>query len=437
MPPGLNLFIPIFKVDEENRLIYGRITEETPDSVGEVMDYESSKPYFQKWNDFCQKATNGKSFGNVRIHHDKMRNAGHLSDIVYDDTGCAIDVVAKINDDKEWERVLDGDYTGFSPGGRYVRRWTDTDGKKRYTAEPNEVSLVDLPMHKAATFQLVKADGTSENRPFMNKTIKEEREMKVNLDEITLEKLAATYPLSTPLDILRKYAGEEISDAGSAIFALQSIVYLYQKEASETHPEAAAQTEALKTVIEKLKAFIAAEIMEADPGDVINLTEQTGDLAKVGASISASNKEKIQAIHDHASSLGADCSGAAKAYGDGDLQKIESERAGDLQKVETARDEALQKLETLTTERDDALQKIGALTTRVTDLEAVPAEAKGVTKTAAVTITKIDDARGAEESPAKAETIKKIADALDKGDGNAAAIEFIKAIHSKGGHGSV
>ena len=441
--PELNLFIPIVKVDEENRLIYGRITEETPDSVNEVMDYETSKPYFRKWSAFFQNATDGKSFGNVRMQHDKTRNAGHLTDIAFVDDLRAIDVVAKINDDREWQRVLDGDYTGFSPGGRYVKRWTDEQGKKRYTAEPSEVSIVDYPMHKSATFQILKTDGSSEERPF--RTIEKEAHVKPEIAGITLEKLQADNPDMAPLDMLKKYAGEEIGDVVSAAYALQSIVYLYQKEMAEGHPEAAAQVEALKNAIANLKTFIASEIMEAAPGDVINLAQGIGDLCKadateklsefnqsiaesgyalikVGAAISGSNMQKIQAIHDHATSMGASCK-SAKAEETGDLEKVAAQAAETLGKVEGERDEALTKVATLTTENE-------TLTARVKELEAEPEPGKGVTKTAAVTVTKADDGGGASDTTEK---LQKVAEALDRGDSQGAGVELIKLIHEKAG----
>jgi hypothetical protein len=61
---------------------------------------------------------------------------------------------------------VEGVYTGFSQGGAYERRWTDAEGRTRYTAAPNEISLVDLPCLPQATFEMIKADGTSERRRF-------------------------------------------------------------------------------------------------------------------------------------------------------------------------------------------------------------------------------------------------------------------------------
>ena len=75
-------------------------------------------------------------------------------------------MAAKIVDDDEWRKVQEGVYTGFSQGGRYVKRWPDPDtGLVRYTAEPHEISLVDLPCVPDATFDVVK-DGVAEKRAF-------------------------------------------------------------------------------------------------------------------------------------------------------------------------------------------------------------------------------------------------------------------------------
>lgn len=169
----MKVFARLTKVDEEQRLVYGRATAEEVDRSGEILDYESSKPLFQKWSDETHKASDGKSLGNVRAMHGKVA-AGKLTDIEFDDTGKSIDVCAKVVDDAEWDKVMEGVYTGFSIGGSYAKKWDDAnlkkgDGKpvKRYTAEPNEVSLVDRPAVPSATFfEVRKADGSTAQAEF-------------------------------------------------------------------------------------------------------------------------------------------------------------------------------------------------------------------------------------------------------------------------------
>ncbi|MDE3175053.1 MAG: hypothetical protein KGM15_02965 [Pseudomonadota bacterium] len=163
--PTLDLFLPLTKVDVDGRMVHGVATAEAPDRAGEICDYDSTKPYFEAWASNAREASAGKSLGAVRAMHQRIA-AGKLTDIAFDDDDKRILVSAKIVDDDEWEKVVEGVYTGFSQGGRYVKRWADeTSGLTRYTAEPSEISLVDVPCLPGATFQVVK-DGIVEERAF-------------------------------------------------------------------------------------------------------------------------------------------------------------------------------------------------------------------------------------------------------------------------------
>jgi len=170
--PQPEIFCRLLKVDEEHRLIYGRATEEVPDRSREVFDYKTSKPYFEKWSSECHKDSGGKSFGNLRAMHQPIA-AGKLTSVDFVDAEKAIDVCAHVVDDAEWDKVMEGVYTGFSIGGRYVKRWDDkVDGEavKRFTADPAELSLVDRPcVPTAKFFDVVKADGTLMKREFVAK----------------------------------------------------------------------------------------------------------------------------------------------------------------------------------------------------------------------------------------------------------------------------
>jgi len=159
------IFAQLKKVDVEKRLVYGRAAQEHPDHANEIMDYASSKPLFAKWSNMAKDATGGASIGNVRAMHGKVA-AGKLTELNFNDDEQAIDVCAKIVDNNEWEKVLDGVYTGFSIGGSYAKRWADGD-MTRYTADPAEISLVDRPCIPTATFfEVQKADGLVEKVDF-------------------------------------------------------------------------------------------------------------------------------------------------------------------------------------------------------------------------------------------------------------------------------
>jgi hypothetical protein len=396
----MKLFAQIFKVNAETGEVHGRITQEAPDNSGEIMDYETSKPNFQDWSKQASDATGGLSKGNVRAMHGRVA-AGKLTDISFLDEVKAIDVVAKIVDEGERQKCIEGVYTGFSIGGKYAKRWQDGD-LWRYTAQPSEVSLVDNPCLKSARFTLVKADGTEEERDFEKVAAREdvnpksgekkygdvkfadaknkkypidtEAHIRAAWNYINKEKNAAKYSAEDAKSIksaivaawkdkidkegppsaakseldgdLKKYLGEEAWDVSQALSALNTIYYLYSKEQQENHPESADQTAQLKTVIDALKAFIASEIQEED-ADMAMADGVTLFLAKVGARNSKTDAGKIQTIHDHAAALGADCGGSNKME-EGDMSKEDLEKldalAAKVETLEKSHGETLEKL---------------------------------------------------------------------------------------------
>ena len=161
----LRLDIPITKVDAAKRLVFGVATAEVEDRAGEICDYASTKPMYEKWSEAIATSSNGRSFGNLRAMHGQVA-AGKVTEIAFNDDAKQIEICAKVVDDREWQKVEEGVYTGFSQGGTYARRWTDERGAKRYTSDPHEISLVVLPCLAEARFEMVKADGSHEWRSF-------------------------------------------------------------------------------------------------------------------------------------------------------------------------------------------------------------------------------------------------------------------------------
>lgn len=204
------IFAKLIKVDEEKRLVFGRLAEEAVDKADEIMDYMSSKPHFEKWSADIAADTGGKNLGNVRAMHGKVA-AGGLTAINFDDAHKVIDVCAKISDDNEWKKVLAGVYTGFSVGGKYVegsKKMEKMDGREvtRYTAMPSEASLVDRPCMKGAKFfEVQKADGSMTKVDFVDVTA-DELEVEGTAEEVAaLAKLMKTDGL-TMADVLKKIA---------------------------------------------------------------------------------------------------------------------------------------------------------------------------------------------------------------------------------------
>ncbi len=167
-------FVPLAKVAPHKREVTGILTQEMPDHDGEIMDYETSKPYFMAWSAMVHQDSQGKSLGNLRRMH-QPTVIGKLTDIQFDDALKRIQITSKVSDDDDWKKVLNGEYTGYSVGGSYVDKWEDgrvlSSGKKavRFTADPYEASLVDRPSVPSALFtgvkmiKMVKPDGTEED----------------------------------------------------------------------------------------------------------------------------------------------------------------------------------------------------------------------------------------------------------------------------------
>jgi hypothetical protein len=88
-------------------LVYGVITAEKPDVAGEVCDYASTKPLYQKWSEKFAHATDGKSLGNLRAMHGHVA-AGKLVEIAFNDTEKQVEICGKVVDDDEWRKVEEG-----------------------------------------------------------------------------------------------------------------------------------------------------------------------------------------------------------------------------------------------------------------------------------------------------------------------------------------
>ncbi len=254
----LDLFVSLSKVDLDQRIVHGVATAEVPDRVGEICDYASTKPYFEAWSNEALAASGGKSHGAVRAMHGRVA-AGKLTDIAFDDDNKRILVAAQIVDDDEWRKVQEGVYTGFSQGGRYVKRWPDSDtGLTRYTAEPNEISLVDLPCVPGATFEVVK-DGVVEKRAFV--AASEDAENSGEAQVVTIEPQAAAQK-----DALREAAPPPAPTSSAALAkaasALTEAVRKLEKATEETARLRNA-FEALSPAVADLTGRIAA--LEAQP----------------------------------------------------------------------------------------------------------------------------------------------------------------------------
>ena len=165
---ALDLFLPLAKVDLDRRLITGVATAETPDRSGEIFDYASSKPYFEKWSAEAAAASGGKSLGAVRAMHGSVA-AGKLTDIAFDDDAKRVAVCAKIVDDDEWRKGSGGSLHRLQPG----RTLCEAMGRCRDRTHPlYRRAARNLARRSAlrtdATFDVVKG-GVVEKRSFASR----------------------------------------------------------------------------------------------------------------------------------------------------------------------------------------------------------------------------------------------------------------------------
>lgn len=228
----MQIFARITKVDESTGKVYGRAVQEVVDRSGEIFDYETSKPNFAKWSEDAAKATDGKSVGNVRAMHGKVA-AGKLTEITFNDAEKAIDVCAEVVDPVEREKCLKGVYTGFSIGGRYGKKWADgvNKGVERYTAEPTEISLVDLPCVPTAQFTVVKTDGAEELRKFAvtvsdMESLKKWFEDSLSGEERDMLLKIAERPSVNPKEGEKKYGNVEYADPKNKKYPLDTAKHI-------------------------------------------------------------------------------------------------------------------------------------------------------------------------------------------------------------------
>lgn len=155
-----SLNIPISKVDEEQRIVWGYATKEELDRQGDIVDYEASKKAFGAWG------------GNIREQHDAKRVIGKRVQMDFDDENKQVMVGAYISKSPDgenaWTKVKEGLFTGFSIGGKIksiVKEKMNKDGasinaNRIVDYDLSELSLVDVPACPSAQFVMVKsADG--------------------------------------------------------------------------------------------------------------------------------------------------------------------------------------------------------------------------------------------------------------------------------------
>ncbi len=298
---GLSYFMPLQKVIEAKREVWGVAAIEQPDQSGEIMDYQRSKPHFWAWSKRVQKASGGKSCGNVRESH-TSKAVGKVIKLLFDDAAKAVRVGVKVIDGEAWQKVVEGVFTGFSIGGRYGERWEDplNKGYVRYEAIPNEISLVDLPCIPGATFEMIKADGSRAVFPILStkgETMKEKVQHLLKqaegetLDEEKIQQIAEEIAAILEEQSTAEGDGEDANNAAES------------EENPENGEEEAAEEQPKVLTAEDVREIVLSILAE------LGLVERSGTDLKLGAKIQGlakSGNEALKAVEELKKQLAGD-----------------------------------------------------------------------------------------------------------------------------------
>jgi HK97 family phage prohead protease len=142
----VTFYLPIEKVDLEQRMVWGYASTEALDSQGDIVTLEAMRDALPEY----------MRYANIREMHQPSA-VGKTKAAGVDDKGTHIGV--KVVDAPAWDKVKEGVYNGFSIGGRITSR--DKEDARRITGiELVEISLVDRPANPEALIQMFKRDET-------------------------------------------------------------------------------------------------------------------------------------------------------------------------------------------------------------------------------------------------------------------------------------
>lgn len=138
-------FIPLSKVDDDQRMVYGYASTPDLDSDGEVIKVEALERALPEY----------MKFPTIREMH-QPKAVGTTKSAEIRENGLYIG--AKVVSDEAWKLVKEGVYRGFSIGGSVVQRIKNTITDLSLS----EISLVDVPANKAAMIEVWKRDSSKD-----------------------------------------------------------------------------------------------------------------------------------------------------------------------------------------------------------------------------------------------------------------------------------
>ena len=151
---NIRLSMPLFKVDQEKRIVHGFATLDNLDKQDDIVTKAASLKAFERFR------------GNIREQHDPHKAVGRIvtfrEDSIYDAesaktyNGVFVSAYVSKGAEDTWQKVLDGTLTGFSIGGaiKDTEKAYDEDMDKSiriiHDYDLVELSLVDNPANQLA-----------------------------------------------------------------------------------------------------------------------------------------------------------------------------------------------------------------------------------------------------------------------------------------------
>lgn len=261
---------------EEKRLVAGFFDPGEPNKDGFLLDFDTSLPYIQAYIQRFQDATDGESFGAVRLmHNPDTAGIGRITWWVPDLQAKNNPIKVRIDDDAVWAKIVARNLTGFSGNWNVIgKMWRDDELSKklgkpimRYTGDPVEVSIVDVPrIRNGSTFtEIENAEGgkmaeeptTVQNGIWEGNRLAEHFGSLVELMKyVEIEEAAEGEGQQIP---------QEMRDA---LLQLKPVVQAYQaRQLDEKLPDAASDDGKEDVEIGYLEGIIDASAENADNGE--------------------------------------------------------------------------------------------------------------------------------------------------------------------------
>lgn len=289
----VKLFIPfdIQKKDAAKRMVWGYASTEAMDAQGEIVKIDAIKSALPDY----------MKFGNVREMHQPSA-VGKVKQASVDNLGLYIGV--KVVDRGAWEKVEEGVYTGFSIGGKVLEKADDEITKLKLS----EISLVDRPANAEAVFDVIKAYESEESVDEAKKEETTEEVVKENEDvvveETKTEEVVETKPEEKTEEVTEevvasdkvevteedKEKAESAEDVKKNVHVAAELAHTASnlKGTADYRRSMGQETKHIDAAVEATAKAAAKELKDIDdekqevlqPGTVMEMAEQTEDMAK-------------------------------------------------------------------------------------------------------------------------------------------------------------